>query len=296
MLSSHNARFSRSTRCYRPVLHFPTELIVYLLDVSLPSLLCAFVLYRSFHFPYLVTPGDEPTPAAAKLARSARSKRADDDESKYDSQYSNSDDDDRETQPSRRLSYGKDADGSSTPGGRGTEREAEYTPLSSLCSRWGGVVVEYLRCLCLGHAPIYSDLSMIYLIKVYTLGFATVALLLLSCVQARAYTFLLPQLHLVRFDVEADWTYRFQLITLQLMTLCLLAVATFSLLVWPSPDLSAAYFDKLYSLVLLKFERRRGSTAKSDDVLAMLDEETEALVRAKYQPPFHRHGHDHSDD
>ena len=39
------------------------------------------------------------------------------------------------------------------------------------------------------------------------------------------YTFLLPQLLLVRFDVEADWTYRFQLLTLQLVTLCLLAVA-----------------------------------------------------------------------
>ena len=129
---------------------------------------------------------------------------------------------------------------------------------------------------------------MIYLLKVYTLLFATASLLLLAFLQARAYTFLLPHLLLVRFDVEADWTYRFQLLTLQLMTLCLMLVSTLSMLTWPSEDLSAAYYDRLYSLVLLKFERRRGATAKSDDVLAMLDEETEALVRARYQPPFEK--------
>ena len=72
------------------------------------------------------------------------------------------------------------------------------------------------------------------------------------------------------------------------MTLCLMLVSTLSMLSWPSEDLSAAYYDRLFSLVLLKFERRRGATAKSDDVLAMLDEETEALVRARYQPPFEK--------
>ena len=64
----------------------------------------------------------------------------------------------------------------------------------------------------------------------------------------------------------------------------LLAVAVLSMQIWPSPDLSSAHYDKLYSLVLLKFERRRGATAKSDDVIAMLEEETEALVHARYRP------------
>ena len=100
----------------------------------------------------------------------------------------------------------------------------------------------------------------------------------------------------MRFDVEEDWTWRFQLLTIQLMTLCLLAVATLSMVLWPTPDLSAAYYDKLYSLVLLKFERRRGATAKSDDVLAMLDEETEALIKARYQPPFARHVEENHED
>ena len=54
--------------------------------------------------------------------------------------------------------------------------------------------------------------------------------------------------------------------------------------IWPAQDLSAAHFDKLYSLVLLKWERRRGASAKSDDVLAMLEEETEALIHAGYRP------------
>ena len=154
------------------------------------------------------------------------------------------------------------------------------------------VLVEYLRCLCLGHAPVYSDLAMIYLIKVYVLTLATVALLGLTCYQAHVYTFFLPQLHLVRFEVEEEWTLRFQLLTLQLMTLVLLAVSVVGMLAWPSPDLSSAYYDKLYSLVLLKHERRKGATAKSDDVLAMLDEETEALVQARFQPAFYYAPHE----
>ena len=284
------------------VLHFPTELVVYLLDVSLPALISAFVLYRTLHFPFLVTPGDEPTPEAPPARESGRgrrggggggggrrsSRRRDDDDDESASAYSYSDDDDRETQPSRRLSYGQDGRGAAGGDGDGDEEVYFFRRLAVACSRSSGVLTEYLRCLCLGHAPVYSDLAMIYLLKVYTLLFATASLLLLAFLQARAYTFLLPHLLLVRFDVEADWTYRFQLLTLQLMTLCLMLVSTLSMLTWPSEDLSAAYYDRLYSLVLLKFERRRGATAKSDDVLAMLDEETEALVRARYQPPFEK--------
>lgn len=290
------------------VLHFPTELVVYLLDVSLPSLLAAYVLYRTMHFPYLVTPGDELSASVEETERrgdgagsggkrgagrrakgGARGGHGDDDYYDESSAYSHSDDDDRETLPSRRLSYGKGGD--RRRGGEGGEADEEvyfFRNLSSVCARSAGVLTEYVRCLCLGHEPVYSDLAMIYLLKVYTLLLATATLLTLAVVQSRAYTFLLPQLLLVRFDVEADWTNRFQLLTLQLMTLSLMFVSTLSMLSWPAEDLAAAYYDKLYSLVLLKFERRRGATAKSDDVLAMLDEETEALVRARYQAPFAR--------
>ena len=44
-------------------------------------------------------------------------------------------------------------------------------------------------------------------------------------------------------------------------------------------------------LAVLKHERRRGASAKSDDVIAMLEEETEALVSAHYQAPRNL-GHD----
>ena len=44
----------------------------------------------------------------------------------------------------------------------------------------------------------------------------------------------------------------------------------------------------LDSLVLLTWERRRGPSAKSDDVLAMLEEETEALVASGYAPVLQR--------
>ena len=98
----------------------------------------------------------------------------------------------------------------------------------------------------------------------------------------------MPHLLPLRFEHDAGWTSRFQLSTLQLFASVQLLCSAAMLRVWPSNDLTAAHYDKLYSLVLLKFERRRGATAKSDDVLAMLDEETEALVRARYQAPFAR--------
>ena len=262
------------------VLHFPTELLVYLLDATLPALLMAYILTRSFHFPFQVTARDTPdldddaesdvdeTPREAPSPR-----RYDDDDDDNYSKYSDDDD-------ATRRSHEADSARAAKPPPRGPR----WTPLSSLLRRGTAVLVEYLRCLCLGHAPVYSDLSIIYLIKVYVLGFAIASLLLLSTLQASVYTFWLPQLLVVHFDVEADWTYRFQLLTLQLVSLCLLAVAVVSMRVWPAPDLSAAHFDKLYSLVLLKWERRQGASAKSDDVLAMLEEETEALIQAGYGP------------
>ena len=124
---------------------------------------------------------------------------------------------------------------------------------------------------------------MIYLCKVYLFACSVVALLVISCIQARYYTFALPQLLLVRFDLEQGWTSRFTLMTLQLMTLVLLGVNALMLRSWPSSELSAAHYDKLYSFALLKHERRCGSTPKSDDVIGMLEEETEALIKRGYQ-------------
>lgn len=119
------------------------------------------------------------------------------------------------------------------------------------------VSAQYVRCLCLGHEPLYSDLSMIYLIKVYTLSIAFALHLGLACVQSGVYTFMLPQLLLVRFEPEATWTYRFQLLTLQLISLCLLLGASLAMLLWPATSLAAAYYDKLYAPALPEHERRR---------------------------------------
>jgi hypothetical protein len=105
----------------------------------------------------------------------------------------------------------------------------------------------------------------------------------LTWLASRAYTFLVPPLLLVHFDVEQLWTYRFQLLTLQLLSGCVLAATVLAMRVWPPDDLSMAHYDRLYALAVLKYERRRGASAKSDDVVAMLEEETEALVRANYQ-------------
>lgn len=92
------------------------------------------------------------------------------------------------------------------------------------------------------------------------------------------------QLVHVRLDVDEDWSTRFQLLVAQLVTVSLVVVCSASMLSWPSPHLSTSYYDKLYSLALLKAERRAGATAKSDALLAMLDEETEALIASGYLP------------
>jgi len=211
------------------VLHFPTELVVFLLDTTLPPLACAFVLVRSYHFPYMLVPLAQAAPA-----HTANSKML----------------------PPPRP-----------------------PPLVRL---WN-VLLAYVRCLLLGDYPTYSDISMIYLCKVYLFAFSVVAFLLLSCVQARYFTFVLPQLLLVRFDVEGEWTYRFSLLTLQLMTLVLLAVNTVMMRLWPSADLSVAHYDKLYSLALLKHEARRGTNTRSEEVISKLEEETEALIKRGYR-------------
>ena len=151
------------------VLHFPTEQVVYLLDGALPALVVAHLLSRTFHFAFLVTPDDEPTQSQPAAARTAARTADVDSESVY------SDDDDRES-----------ADPTPSRQSRRTERRPEPPNrwnVSTFCARLGSVVSEYVRCLFLGHSPIYSDLSMIYLIKVYVLSFAIVTHLLLACVQ-----------------------------------------------------------------------------------------------------------------
>ena len=53
--------------------------------------------------------------------------------------------------------------------------------------------------------------------------------------------------------------------------------------VWPAADLTTAHYDKLYSLAMLKHETQRGASAKSDEVIGLLEEQTEALVAGRYR-------------
>ena len=195
------------------MLHFPTEYAVFALDALLPPLACAFVLVRSYHFPYMLVASS------------------------------------RDVSSRRRTGYRKDDD--LLPG-----------PPPSLRERGLELASSYVRCLLLGDTPTYSDMAMIYLCKVYLLATSILALLLLTCVQARYYSFTLPQLMLVRFDAEAGWQSRFHLLTLQLMGAILVGVHALMLRLWPSSELSTAHYDKLYSLALIKHEQKRGSTAK----------------------------------
>ena len=197
------------------MLHFPTEYAVFALDALLPPLACAFVLVRSYHFPYMLVASS------------------------------------RDVSSRRRTGYRKDDD--LLPG-----------PPPSLRERGLELASSYVRCLLLGDTPTYSDMAMIYLCKVYLLATSILALLLLTCVQARYYSFTLPQLMLVRFDAEAGWQSRFHLLTLQLMGAILVGVHALMLRLWPSSELSTAHYDKLYSLALIKHEQKRGSTAKCD--------------------------------
>ena len=107
----------------------------------------------------------------------------------------------------------------------------------------------------------------VYPCKVYWLCWSVLALLLLLLVQAASsYSFVLPHLLPLRFDHEAGWSGRFQLSTLQLFASLQLLCAALRLRVWPAADLTAAHYDKLYSLAMLKHEQHRGASAKSDEV------------------------------
>ena len=65
--------------------------------------------------------------------------------------------------------------------------------------------------------------------------------------------------------------------------------------VWPSNDLTAAHYDKLYSLAMLKHEQQRGASSKSDEVIGLLEEETEALISAHYRTPGGKESDDEAD-
>ena len=156
-----------------------------------------------------------------------------------------------------------------------------------------GVVSQWVRCLFLGDAPVYSDVAMLYLCKVYLLCFAVLAALALCVAQAASYTFVVPPLLTVHFDPSdpSAWTYRFSLITLQLVAVVHVGTSALLLRLWPSANLANAHYDKLYSLALLKHERVHGSSSKGDDVIGMLEEETEALIQKRYVP-HHREDDD----
>ena len=83
------------------------------------------------------------------------------------------------------------------------------------------------------------------------------------------------------------------LLELPLQLVAVIHVGTSALLLrlWPSANLANAHYDKLYSLALLKHERVHGSSAKGDDVIGMLEEETEALIQKRYVP-HHREDDD----
>ena len=103
----------------------------------------------------------------------------------------------------------------------------------------------------------------------------------------------MPPLLTVHFDPSdpSAWTYRFSLITLQLVAVVHVGTSALLLRLWPSANLANAHYDKLYSLALLKHERVHGSSSKGDDVIGMLEEETEALIQKRYVP-HHREDDD----
>jgi len=207
----------------------------------------------------------------------SNSQRDDDD----DYSDNRSDDDDRESHDSA----SRRAQPMGEVGRFGRQRQPRSMGLRVFFERLGSTTAEYIRCLCLGHTPVYSDLSMIYLIKVYMLTLAIFVHLVLVIAASRVYATLLPPLLLVHFDVEEMWTYRFQLLTLQLTSVCLLAVTTLATRLWPRSDLSTAHFDRVFLLAIMKHERHSGASAKSDDIIAMLEEESDAFVRTNLRAP-----------
>lgn len=87
------------------------------------------------------------------------------------------------------------------------------------------------------------------------------------------------------FDVEALWTDRFRLLTFAFIAAAQLLASSLMLLTWPSNALATAYYDKLYSLAILKWEARYGPSGRSDDLVGLLEEETAALMENDFRSP-----------
>ena len=70
---------------------------------------------------------------------------------------------------------------------------------------------------------------------------------------------------------------------MQLFASLLVLCSAAMLRLWPQADLTTAHYDKLYSLAMLKHEKQRGASAKCDEVIGLLEEQTESLVAAHYR-------------
>lgn len=147
----------------------------------------------------------------------------------------------------------------------------------AFCRRFWKGSFYYVAHLLAGSEPEYADISLLYLCKVYTMLLSMFVNLSIFTLQG-GFTFVVPDLYQICYIVPEQWSMRFRLITLQLMTWPLLVANMLMLISYPGMDLSTAAYDKLYSLSLLK-NRKAVAEGRGYDIVDLLVEESESLLQ-----------------
>eukprot|EP01114_Cavostelium_apophysatum_P007944 TRINITY_DN2016_c0_g1_i2.p1 TRINITY_DN2016_c0_g1~~TRINITY_DN2016_c0_g1_i2.p1 ORF type:complete len:1015 (-),score=212.19 TRINITY_DN2016_c0_g1_i2:78-3122(-) len=103
----------------------------------------------------------------------------------------------------------------------------------------------------LGISVEYSDIGMVYLIRVYTL-FISMLFCWITILISSMYTFVIPGLFAIDFVTEINWKYRFQLLTVQLIILPWMLANIILVFWWPKTALTRTKMDRIYLLKIWK--------------------------------------------
>jgi len=107
----------------------------------------------------------------------------------------------------------------------------------------------------------YTQIEMIYLIRMYMLLMSIVACFIFSIVKG-IFTFPIPEILNMYFVTNMNWKYRFQLLTAQAMLIPLLIGNCIMIFKWNEIPLTSSKMDEIYLLKL-----KKEGKAASDNIM-----------------------------
>jgi len=148
--------------------------------------------------------------------------------------------------------------------------------IQTINTGWKGKLERNLTIiqLLMGTTGHYVHLDSIYLIRHYML-FITVTFCLCIFIAQGSWTFIIPTLFQIRYVTEFNWLARFQVLTVELITLPLLIADCILLHSWGTARLRTSAFDAVYRLKIEKDISRNG---RENPLHSILRENNQDLV------------------